>query len=118
MPYIEVNGDRFEIVESVPLGYQIWNIGSNMPAGYLPLCRVKQIQPFNGCTEIETDTLKAVKAEKAQNILAVACCGATTLQKMWEYVQENISAKPGTYARSMAEKIKKILPDVEEIWKY
>ena len=89
-----------------------------MPAGYLPLCRVKQIQPFDGCTEIITHALKATKIEAAQDILAVACCGATTLQKMREYVQKNIGAKPESYARYMAEKIKKILPDVEEIWKY
>lgn len=30
----------FELVDRVPLGYSIWNIGENMADGYLPLCRL------------------------------------------------------------------------------
>lgn len=31
------NGDTFELVDRVPRGYLIWNIGKNMVDGYLPL---------------------------------------------------------------------------------
>ena len=65
---IEYDGKIFEIINCIPLGYQIWNIGEFID-GYLPLCKLKQIQPFEGCTEIETDTLKAIKVDGAQKIL-------------------------------------------------
>lgn len=29
----------YEVVDEVPLGYMIWNIGHCAPEGYLPLCR-------------------------------------------------------------------------------
>ena len=34
--YLRKGNDVFEIVDTVPLGYSIWNIGHNMPDGYLP----------------------------------------------------------------------------------
>ena len=61
----------FEIVDKVPCGYMIWNIGTNMVDGYLPLCRLKAAQPFQGGREIEVDTLKAIKVDGAQIILDV-----------------------------------------------
>lgn len=36
----------FELVDHVPLGYSIWNIGKNMADGYLPLCRLAAVQPY------------------------------------------------------------------------
>ena len=41
-----------------------------MPVGYIPLCRLKAKQPFDGCTEIEPDTLRAVSLENASRILS------------------------------------------------
>lgn len=38
--YVRKGNDVFEIVDTVPLGYSIWNIGHNMPDGYLPFCRL------------------------------------------------------------------------------
>ena len=52
---------EFEVVDHIPLGYIVWNIGSHMIDGYLPLCRLKARQPFPGGCEIEVDTLKAIK---------------------------------------------------------
>ena len=74
--YLRKDNDVFEIVDTVPLGYSIWNIGRNMPDGYLPFCRLCAIQPFEGAQCIETDTLKAVKTEGAQTILAAVGRGA------------------------------------------
>ena len=67
--------DVFELVNEVPLGYTVWNIGcksngGHMTDGYLPLCRMKRDQPFEGGRAIEPDTLKAIKIEGAQTILA------------------------------------------------
>ena len=50
------NGIRFQIVDKVPLGYQIWNIGRNMPDGYLPFCRLAFRQPFDGARNVEIET--------------------------------------------------------------
>ena len=49
--------DTYEIVEAVPRGYMIWNIGSNAPEGYLPLCRPAQFQRFPGGRDIDPNTL-------------------------------------------------------------
>ena len=41
-PNMEIIMDnrKFEVVDFVPAGYEIWNIGHNMIDGYLPLCRM------------------------------------------------------------------------------
>ena len=80
MKTIECNGDIFELVGFVPRGYQIWNIGENMLDGYLPLCRLKARQPFDGAREIETDTLKAIKIDGAQTILKAVGGGQNTIE--------------------------------------
>ena len=53
--------DTFEVVEKIPTGYVVWNIGDNMIDGYLPL------------TELEGDyiipeTLKAIKIDDANEL--------------------------------------------------
>lgn len=62
--------NRFEIIDWIPMGYDIWNIGENMADGYLPLCRLKMIQPFDGAREVETDTLKAIRIEDIPMIMS------------------------------------------------
>ena len=79
----------FELVDRVPLGYSIWNIGENMADGYLPLCRLAAVQPFPGGRSIEVDTLKAIKCEGAQEILAAAGWGPETLDEMERYIKKN-----------------------------
>lgn len=34
---LEYDGYRYEVVDKVPPGYMVWNIGSNGPDGYIPL---------------------------------------------------------------------------------
>lgn len=67
MEKLKVGKHVFKIVDSVPSGYIIWNIGDNMPGGYLPLCEV-----FKGTYDVNTDTLKAIKLERAQEVLDIA----------------------------------------------
>ena len=46
----------FEVVENIPEGYTVWNIGDNMTDGYLPLCQSENFQ-------INPNTLKAIKMD-------------------------------------------------------
>ena len=83
------HGNRFEIVDSVPAGYEIWAIGINMCEGFLPLCRLKpeDKQPFEGAREIEPDTLKAIRTDGAIAILRIAVTGLETAKEMEDYLQ-------------------------------
>lgn len=60
----------YEIVKEVPCGFEIWNIGNNAPEGYLPLCRLRGCQKFEGGREIDADALKAIKADGAAELVA------------------------------------------------
>ena len=95
MATLEHRGHVFEIVDRVPLGYIIWNIGENMLDGYLPLCRLKRPseQPFEGGRSIETDTLKAIKIDGAQTILAAIGYGPDTIETMEQYVKRYSTSK-------------------------
>lgn len=84
----------FEVVEEAPYGYEIWNIGKNMIDGYLPFCRLSSRQPFSGGRSIEADTLKAIKTDGAQTILAAVGYGADTVKEMEEYMTKYAQSKP------------------------
>ena len=83
-----VGKNRFELVDELPLGYQFWNIGRNMPDGYLPLCRMAAVQPFEGARNIEVDTLKAVRLEGAQTVLRASIRGFGTVEEMKQFVAD------------------------------
>ena len=104
---------KFKIVDFVPLGYTVWNIGpQNMPYGYLPLCRLKMVQPFDGGREIETDTLKAIKIEGAHHILDAVGYGPDTLEAMEKFVAKYENKE--SYQWRIA-KMKKALPIMRQI---
>lgn len=81
---------RFEILEgnAIPLGYEVWSIGNHMPDGWLPLCRLCQVQPFEGATNIEVDTLKAIRCEGAQMILSASVSDIDTLEKAERFIKK------------------------------
>ena len=85
--------DVFEIVDEVPIGYRIWNIGDNMAPGYVPFCRLKRIQPFEGGRDIETETMKAIKCEGAKEIMSAASLGFCTLDSMEAFVKRYRNSK-------------------------
>lgn len=114
MNTIEHNGNIFEIVDSVPLGYMIWNIGKNMVDGYLPLCRPSREQPFPGGRNIETETLKAIKVDGAQDVLAAIGFGPETVEEMERYVKRYAKSKTD-YVRSRVERLKKAIPIMKQI---
>jgi len=100
----------FEVVESVPNGYFIWNIGSNMVDGYLPLCRLSAYQPFPGGRAIETDTLKAIKTDGAQIILSAVGYGPNTVKEMESHIKKHSAGAPYECA-----KMQKALPYMRKI---
>ena len=50
----------FEIVDRIPKGYIVWNIGDNMTDGYIPLCELTT--GYN----INVNTLKAIALDDAE----------------------------------------------------
>lgn len=110
------HGHLFDIVDHVPYGYQIWNIGKNMAPGYLPLCRLSQYQPFPGGRNIEVDTLKAIPCEGAQIILAAVGYGPDTIPTMEEYIKQHPNPKPYEEpAYSQVQKYKAALPYMRKL---
>lgn len=107
---IAVGDDIFEVVDHVPLGYQVWNIGKNMPEGYLPLCRA-----IPGTYRVEVDTLKAIKIDGAQKILAAVHGGQNTIMKMERYIKRYQNAKPGSVAHLRVQRMREALPAMREI---
>lgn len=105
MEFITSRKNIFELVDSVPLGYQIWNIGKNMIEGYLPLVRVGG---YDGCQVI--GTMKAIKLEGSQIILEAIGGGQNTIEAMERYIKRYKNAKPNTWSYRQVERMKKALP--------
>lgn len=99
---------EFELVDSVPYGYFVWNIGKNMIDGYLPLCRLSAYQPFPGGRTIEVETLKAIKTDAAQIILAAMGIGPNTVKEMEDYIEKH----PNKWG---VDRMKKALPYMRQI---
>lgn len=114
MEIVKSKYDTFEVVDSVPARYTIWNIGANMPEGYLPMCEMVGTDNFS----VRTDTLKAIKLPEAQTILAAIGGGQNTVEKMEAYIKRYKNAKKGTWAHHQVERMKKALPILREakIW--
>ena len=103
---------EFELVDRIPLGYSVWNIGKNMADGYLPLCRLAAIQPFPGGRNIEADTLKAIKCEGAQLILAAVGWGPETPKQMEQYIKKN---EKNPHKQFEVKRMKKALPFMRKL---
>lgn len=110
----------FRLVDNVPLGYMIWNIGKHhMPEGYLPLCRLSFFQPFPGGRNIEVETLLALKADGSHVILDAIGYGPETPEEMEEFIETHKAAKPGSCCYEEAKRMKEALPFMRKIrWGY
>lgn len=107
------SGDNvFELVDSVLPGYIVWNIGKNMVDGYLPLCRLKPVQPFPGGREIEVDTLKAIKCDGAQVILSAIGYGPETPLQMERFIKKHEGQKKHAVA---VRRMKAALPYMRQL---
>ena len=72
----------YEVVDTIPTGFFVWNIGENMGTDeYIPIC--ESLRPWDKkCYSINTATLKAIKLspEKIQLLRDAANYGITSLQ--------------------------------------
>lgn len=109
----------FRLVDSVPLGYMVWNIGRHhMPEGYLPLCRLAYFQPFTGGRNIEVETLLAIQTDGAGVILDAIGYGPETLEQMEAFIEKHKTAKPGSCHYDEVKRMKRALPFMRKIkWK-
>lgn len=94
MEIITDGKDTFELVDFIPYGYHIWNIGKNMIDGYLPLV---QLGGYDGCQVINKK--KALKIEGAQTILAAIGRGQETIEQMETYIKRYNNSKTATTQR-------------------
>ena len=72
--------DIFEIVEKIPAGFFVWNIGDNMGLDeYIPIC--KDLHPEDKENfEIDTTSLKAIKLpiDEVKALREATACGVNS----------------------------------------
>lgn len=100
----------FEIVNHIPLGYHIWNIGKHIEDGYLPLC-----QMIGGTYTINSNTLKAIKIPEAQIILSAIGVGPETPEQMEKYIEKHKNDNPNSWEYSVVKKMNKALPFMKKL---
>lgn len=98
----------FELTDRVPAGYEVWSIGKNMVDGFLPLCRLKAVQPFEGGRAVEVNTLKAIRLEGAQTVLAAFGFGPHDIPSMKKYIKRYSKSKTA-YVMRRVDRMKKAL---------
>lgn len=106
---------RFEVVDCIPKGYEIWNIGEHMIPGYLPFCRLAAVQPFPGGRNIEVETLKAMRTDGYLEIMDTAMYGFETLASMERYLEKHPNPKKNTRPYFKVQRIKAALPWMKEL---
>lgn len=78
-----VGKHEFEIVDFIPYGYKIWNIGHNMADGYLPLVTTGG---YDGCQVI--GVMKAMPLKDAKKILSVTCGYGSTPKQLKKSIEK------------------------------
>lgn len=109
MEVLNVGKNNFEVVESIPQGYIIWNIGKNMIDGYLPI-----VEMDSDGYSVNIATMKAIKVDEAQVILSAIGGGQNTIESMERYIKRYKNAK-GAFTRKQVERISKALPIMKSI---
>ena len=115
MSTITHHRNTFEVTEIYPLGYRIWNIGSNMLEGYVPFCRLASKQPFDGARKIDPSSLRAMKSDGAEIIMQAAHSGCSTVKEMEDYLAKHKNSKFGTYESCLCGLIERALPYLREL---
>lgn len=106
--------NTFQLVNEIPRGYMVWNIGANMAPGYLPLCRLCANQPFDGARNIEPDTLKAIKVEGAEYILDAIGNGEESRKAMEAYIKRYRNSKTD-WVREKVARYKRAVPVMKKL---
>ena len=100
---------RFQIVDECPLGYHVWNIPANSIPGYLPFCRLNSYQRFAGGQQVDTETLKAVRCDHAEEIIDATTMGYYTPQDI-ETALARVKAGKSNLLEFTIKKLKTALP--------
>ena len=95
----------FEIVDKIPVGYQVWSI--SMEEGYVALAEVEEHQ-------VNVNTLKAVKIEHSDLIRRTSHICECTVKGMERYINRN-SNSTKEYTRHKVEIVKKALEALKTI---
>ena len=116
--YIVCGTDTFEVIDYIPCGYEFWNIGKNMVDGYLPLCRPSAVQPFPGAHHIDADSLKAIRLDGAQTVLAASIHGQTTIEAMEKYLKRYQGKKVGPSTFRQVKRIEAALEALKDVKRF
>lgn len=100
---LEACGKLFVKVDKVPYQHIIWNIGSHMVKGYLPICRLSPYQNFSGGRDIDVTSLKVIRTPYARELLELSINGYGTVNKMKKLLMNK--SKIGTKEYKLARKL-------------
>lgn len=84
--------DLYTTTDEFPAGYLVWNIGEqHSPRGYIPLCKLKENQPFEWCRDIERDSLLALPVSDEVRRVIMKKAGRTEIdKKKFERIVKNM----------------------------
>lgn len=84
--------DLYITTDEFPAGYLVWNIGEqHSPRGYIPLCKLKENQPFEWCRDIERDSLLALPVSDEVRRVIMKKAGRTEIdKKKFERIVKNM----------------------------
>lgn len=102
----------FEIVDRIPKGYNIWNIGA--VEEYLPLCEPEDQEGFS--YKVNVNTLKAIKCDKAQEIMWLAVQGINTPEKVKERLLDPDNHRYFFDKNLVIRTMQEVLPIMEKIF--
>lgn len=109
MKFLLVKGRKYEVVNEVPKGYLIWNIGHNMLEGYIPLC--EWLNDDKDDFDINLKTLKAIRVDKGWKEIME---GATyTNGRTLNEVIENANKLEECFRKEKLDAFLKALPQIK-----
>ena len=109
---LEYDGYRYEVVDEIPPGYTVCNIGSNGPDGYIPLCRPEPGICYGRAVDL--NSLKAIRSEGADAVMKAVAYGAKTINQMRAYVDDYKDSK-SKLVRERCSAFKYAIPYLEEL---
>ena len=99
--------DVFEIVDKIPYGFFVWNIGENMGIDeYIPICQDLHPEDKDNY-EINPHTLKAIKlsTEEVQLLRKAACYGVVSKETAERALRSKRKGSMSNRKRAEAEKV-------------
>lgn len=86
---LECHGHKFRIVSQLPMDMRVWNIGRNMPEGWLPLCKLlNSPDPWKAKYWIDPDQLCCIPCKEAWEVMHITTMtGVGNIAEMEEYLK-------------------------------